>query len=228
MDVRHTTLAAVRTGFVAAALVAGMVGATAFADDSQERGRPDLPAVAQAHANQGDQNAADGQDGRHGQPGQNGQPGPEGRQHAQADQNTQHDQDTASTPSNATKREDQEDREDQESRGNGDAASLVHRQAFSGVVTKTAGNNSFEMVLEVAGGSQTVTVVVNGETEFRGQNHADLDDAKGFFAMLKNLVDNNGTDVRATVRGELTEVNNKTQIVAIQVSLHEVPTAEEV
>ena len=112
--------------------------------------------------------------------------------------------------------------------------SLWHRRAFSGMVSniKVNGNTkSFDLTLRLGGEEHTIVVTVGPDTAYRGGGHGEIEDAQNemnaFFAMLQDLYDNSGTDVRANVRGELSEENNTLMLLAEQVSLHEVEEEEE-
>ena len=107
--------------------------------------------------------------------------------------------------------------------------SIWHRRAFSGMVSNINANGnpkSFDLTLKLGGEEHTIVVKVGPDTAYRGAGHGDVEDSQNavnaFFAMLQDLYDDSGTDVRANVRGELSEHNNKLTLLAEQVSLHEI------
>lgn len=122
----------------------------------------------------------------------------------------------------------------EDERGNRGEASLMHRKGFPGLVTKVNANGNqknFEMLLALGGEEHTILVEVNEDTRYRGKDHQDIEDAANevtaFFTMLQSLMADADTEVRANVRGELEEQNNKLKLVAKQVSLHEIPEDED-
>ena len=194
-------LALARAGLVSAVLAAGLVGTlgTALADQTPPQNPPGLI----------------------GQPGHDGNQGNQGNNGNQANQGNK-----GQAP--------HQEEEDAQGGGNGGAGSLWHRRAFSGIVTNVKANGSgrgFDLLLRMGGEEHTIAVSVDGDTAYRGGGHGDVEDADmpadAFFALLMDLHDNSGTDVRANVRGALSEDNGKLKLLAAQVSLHEVEDGED-
>ena len=115
----------------------------------------------------------------------------------------------------------------------GGGASLWHRKAFPGIVSsiKTSTPKGFDLLVKVGGEEHTIAVTVDEDTAYRGKDHGEIEDAAkpadAFFALLVDLHDNSGTEVRANVRGELSEDNGKLKLLAERVSLREVAEGED-
>lgn len=149
-------------------------------------------------------------------PGLIGQPGhpDEGNQGNQGNQGNHVNQDQAP-----------EHEADAPDNGSG---SLWHRHAFSGIVANVRANGNgkgFDLLLSLGGEEHTIAVSMDNDTTYRGGGHEEIEDANTpadeFFSMLMDLHDNGDTEVRANVRGELSDDNGMLKLLATQVSLHE-------